>query len=384
MRPLRIGINALFRGRPTGVANYIINLIKYLAKIDEYNEYYVYVTESNRDYFNLIQHNLHEVVCSVKAEKPILRRAWEQTIFPYIVSQKKLDILHCPVNVIPIYIRCKCVVTFLDCQYFHESSTNTFLRKSFHKIFMRKSLKKADIIMTISNSMKGDILHYLGDNGTTICVTHLGQEYSTTIDNPVNPEIIKRDLGISRKYILFVGFPSYRKNLTGLLKGHAIALKKLQEPYDLIICGDVETKIESDYPNILRTIEDLKIKNYVKFTSYLEKRELQGLITGAEFLAFPSLYEGFGLPVIEAMACETPVLVSDIPVMREIAGDAGAYINPYDVDDISRGICKLLLDDDLKESLSIKGKCIASGFTWEKTARKTLECYQQTVKENIP
>ncbi|GAX59191.1 glycosyl transferase group 1 [Candidatus Scalindua japonica] len=236
--------------------------------------------------------------------------------------------------------------------------------------------------MTISNSMKEEILHYLGDNDTTVFVTHLGQDYSRTNGRHVDPERIKRDLGITRKYILFVGFPQYRKNLTGLLKGFANACKELHEPYDLIICGDIETKIESDYPNILRTIDELKFRKYIKFTNYLETDDLQDLITGAEFFAFPSFYEGFGLPVIEAMACGTPVLVSDIPVMREVAGEAGTYIDPYDVDDISRGICQLLLDNDLREKLRIKGKQVASQFTWENTASRTLKCYHQTVKKD--
>ena len=381
MRPLRIGINALFRGKPTGVANYIINLVKYLSQLDKHNEYYVFLTKSNQSYFDLAQDNLHGVLCSVNTGNPLLRRTWEQTIFPSLVHGKKLDILHCPVNIIPLFARCRSIVTFLDCQYFHASPKNTFLRKYFHNIFMRLSIKKADAIITISNSMKNELLHYLSNSNNNIYVTPLGQDYSHKINETVDLKKIKRHFGITRKYLLFVGFPQYRKNLPGLLKGFAMALKKIRNPYDLVICGDIETKIESDYPNVLRTIEELKIGNYVKFTNYLENPVLQNLMSGAELFVFPSFYEGFGLPVIEAMACGLPVLVSDIPVMHEIVGEAGEYINPYNVESISRGICTLLSDQTLREKLRMEGKTMASRFTWENTAIKTLECYQKIGKE---
>jgi len=383
MRPLSIGINALFRGKPTGVANYIINLVKYLSRLDKNNKYYIFVTKSNQSYFDVAQDNLHKVICSANTENPLLRRMWEQTIFPSLVHEKKLDILHCPVNIIPLFARCKSIVTFLDCQYFHTSPKNTFLRKYFHNIFMRLSIKKADAIIAISNSMKSELLHYLRCSNNNIYVTHLGQDYSHENNESVDLEKMKRHFGITRKYLLFVGFPQYRKNLPGLLKGFAMALKKIKNSYDLVICGDIETKIESDYPNILRTIEELEIGDYVKFTNYVEKPDLVRLMTGAELFVFPSFYEGFGLPVIEAMACGSPVLVSDIPVMHEIVGEAGEYIDPYNIESISTGICTLLSDQTLREKLRIEGQTMASRFTWENTAIKTLECYQKIGNKRI-
>lgn len=383
MRALKIGINALFRGKPTGVANYIINLVRCLGQIDKYNEYFIFVSRSNMGYFNFTQENMHEVICSVDIDMPLKRRLWEQTVLPSIVHKNELDIFHCPINILPVYLRCKCVVTLLDCQYFTESSKNTFLRKLFHNIFMRFSLKKAKVILTISNSMKKEIQHHLGGTYDNIYVTHLGQDYGDNNSSDVAPGKVKQNLGISRRYFLFIGFPHYRKNLTGLIKGFANTLKNLKEPYDLIICGDIKTTIESDLNNILKVIDELKIKDYVKLINYLDIPELKALIKGAEFFVFPSFYEGFGLPVIEAMACGTPVLVSDIPVMHEIAGDAAGYFDPYDIDDISRAIGDIITDDSGRERMSNLGREIVSRFTWENTAKKTLECYCQLIEKDI-
>jgi glycosyltransferase involved in cell wall biosynthesis len=383
MRPLRIGINTLFRGKPTGVANYIINLVKYLTILDRHNEYSIFMTESNRKYFDLRHDNFHQVICSVNTENPIARRIWEQTVFPHIVKNRNLDILHCPMNVIPVFTTCKCIVTLLDCQYFQDSPKNTFLRKNFNKMFMRLSLKKADAAITISGSMKQNIHHYLGRNGKDIHVIHLGQEYSDLHKRILNPDRIKRTLKISGKYIIFVGYPSYRKNVSGLVRGFALALKKVKDPCDLVICGDIHEKVESDYVNILRTINEFGVEKHVKFTGYLEVPDMLDLMAGAEFLALPSFYEGFGIPVIEAMACGIPVLVSDIPVMRELVADAGVYMNPYDDEDISRGILKLLSDENIKEILRNEGRKRASQFTWENTALKTLDYYRQIAEEKI-
>ena len=373
---LRIGINGIFRGRPTGAPNYIINLVNHLGKLDEENEYYVFVTKSNRGYFDFSKDNMHEVLCRVKAESPLRRRIWEQTLFPGIVHALNLDVLHCPLNVVPVRVGCRVVVTFLDCQYFHPSLNLRFLRRTFHVLFMRMSLKKADAILTISQSMKEEIERYLGADTKSISVTHLGQDFSRCGCDRKDVDEIRTKLGLPDRYILFVGFPHFRKNLTGLVKGLALSQERLSERVDLILCGDIDTTIESDYPNIQRTIHELGVGDRVRFINYLETEDLQKVMAGADIFAFPSFYEGFGLPVIEAMACGTAVLVSDIAVMHEIVGEAGVLVDPYNAEDIARGICRLITDDELRAKLEIEGKRRAERFSWTNTALQTLACYQ--------
>ena len=373
MQALRIGINALFRGKPTGVATYIINLVNHIISIDQINEYYIIVAESNRKFFDFTKENTHEVLCSVDTARPTLRRAWEQIQLPSIVNDHKLDILHCPMNIVPFIVRCKCIATFLDCQYFHPSSKNTLARRYYHKLFMRLTLSKSNGIITISRSMKEEIINYLGGNKEKIRVIYLGQDFSESAKNGTVREKIRKNHGLNNRYLLFVGFPHYRKNLRRLIKAFAISLKTVNEPCELVICGDLDTEIESDYSNLLRTSEESGIRKNVKFINYLDKGELMDLVSCAEAFVFPTLYEGFGIPVIEAMACGTPVLVSDIPVMHEIVGDSGLYFNPYDSLDISRCLSRALTDANLMERLAVVGKKAAAEFTWEQTAKKNPE-----------
>lgn len=370
----------MFRGKPTGVANYIINLVRNLEALDRVNRYFVFVTDSNKGYFPFSRENFQPVICPDMTEIPTMRRLWEQLVFPLMINRYKIDVLHCPVNVLPLLTRCKTAVTILDCQYFHASARHNFFRKSFNSLFMQASYGKADMVMTISDSMKQEIVGYFGGNNSKVFTTHLGQEFCAV--DPLPGLELEERFGVSQPYLLFVGFPNHRKNLPGLIRAFALALQRLSETFDLVICGDIHTKIESDYPMIVKTIEEKGMNDRVKFIGYVENGELQSLISGARGFVFPSLYEGFGLPVVEAMACGTPVLVSDIPVLREIAGDAAIYVDPNDDEDISSGICRLLSDEPLRAALRVKGAARAAEFTWRETARKTLECYLRLGKGN--
>jgi alpha-1,3-rhamnosyl/mannosyltransferase len=378
-RPLRIGINAIFRGKPSGTPNYIIHLVRSLQRLDKENEYRVFVTADNRHYFDgLDEGRWRAVTCDVDAASPLRRRLWEQTRFRQIIRSQDLDLLHCPINVLPMALPCKSVVTFLDCQYFSQESTITFARREFHKFFMRTSARQADAVLTISHSMKEEIARYMGRWQPNVCVAHLGQDFTDVpAPGPVETRAALSRAGITRPFILFIGYPHLRKNLTGLLRAFAACQDRLPEPFELVFCGDFETPIESDYPNMLKTAADLAIGDAVRFVNYPSKADLCALLHEARLMAFPSFYEGFGLPVIEAMACGTPVFVSDIPVMHEIAGDAGFYVDPHDVGNMSDGLLRLLSDAALCRDLSSRGREIAAGFTWDSTALETLACYRR-------
>jgi glycosyltransferase involved in cell wall biosynthesis len=226
-------------------------------------------------------------------------------------------------------------------------------------------------------------LRYLGAKEESIYTTHLGQDFSDVPRDEKKIESLRQKLSLTRKYLLFVGFPQYRKNLVRLTKAFGQACSRLDETIDLVICGDLlHTKGESDYLNTFKAAAEAGVQDRLKFINYLERSDLHTLITGAEVFTFPSVYEGFGLPVLEAMACGTAVMVSDIPVMHEIAGDAGFYVNPYDTNDIASGIETLLKNHALRRCLSAKGTVIACRFTWHDMARKTLVCYKNFARRS--
>jgi len=384
-RLMKIGINALFRFKPTGVANYICNLVYHLSRIDLKNDYVVFTTPENQTYFPIQQKHFKLVDHTIHRGGPIHRRLWEQIVLPQLIRSHDIDLLHCPMNVLPFFSKGINVVTLIDTQYFQNPDHFSFLRRNYLKIMMKTSLKRANGIITISETVKKEIEECLGANGREIRVIHFGVDPCfKVIKNTDRIKEIKRRYGIRGKYLLFAGYPHYRKNLPRLIKAFRKVVDLLHEDYTLVIAGEMETD-ESDIPNIELTIQQEGMKEKVLFTGYVpgicirgeEEPSMTLLMNGAELLVYPSLYEGFGLPALEGMACATPVLASDIPVHREVAGEAAIYVNPYEIEDIAQGIYRGLTDDSLRNRMVSEGIERVKLFGWEKNAQKTLEYYEE-------
>ncbi len=376
MQPLKIGVTAFFWGKPSGVANYIVNLIRRLPRIDAANEYFVFTTDENTPIFAGLPDNLHLVNCPVNASNPTGRRIWEQVGLVRWITEHGLDVFHSPMNILPLMCPCRTVVTILDCQYYKPESGNTFARRYYHKLFMKLSVAKADAILTISHAMKGEILRFLGGSPSSIFVSPLGQDFTAGRGENGGKERVETLLGTDRDYVLFTGFPQYRKNLVRLVRAFAEVKERLPRPCKLVFCGDISPRPESDYPNIRAAVDSLQLSDDVLFTDFLPDEDMRLLLANARLFAFPSLYEGFGLPVVEAMACGTPVAASDLPVMRELGGSAVEYFNPYDHKDIARGLLTALSDEERRARMRKDGMERALLFSWENTARRTIEAYR--------
>jgi len=289
-------------------------------------------------------------------------------------------------NVLPILPGCPTVVTIIDTQYFQNPDHFSFLRKNYLKYMMHVSLNKADGIITISEAVKKEISEcFPQNNHKETKVVHLGLDPCfRVVDNAGMIAGMKRKYGIQGKYILFSGYPHYRKNIPRLIVAFKKVLDLLLEPYAFVITGEMGTD-ESDIGNIKEAIDRNGIRDKVLFTGYVPGICIWGekglslalLMNGADLFVYPSLYEGFGLPVLEAMACALPVLTSDIPVMREVAGDAAIFVNPYKIDDIAQGIYRGLTDDSLRRKIVLRGLERAKKFTWKTNASRTLEYYEE-------
>jgi glycosyltransferase involved in cell wall biosynthesis len=288
-------------------------------------------------------------------------------------------------NVLPLFSRCATVVTIIDTQYFMNPRQFSFSRRSYLKHMMRKSLDKADGIITISHTVKKEINEYLPrNNHSDIKVVHLGIDPCFRIINDATKiEAMKRKYGIQGKYVLFPGYPHYRKNIPRLIQAFKKVLTMIPEPYTLVVSGEMGTD-DSDLNNIRQTIDRLGVRDRVFFTGYVpgtclprdHHADYAILMNGANLLVYPSLYEGFGLPVAEAMACGLPVLTSNIPVMQEVAGNAAIFVDPYDVDDIARGIYLGLTAESLRRKIVLRGLERAKRFSWITSALRTREYYE--------
>ena len=382
---MRIGINAIFRFKPTGVANYICNLVYNLSRIDRENEYYIFINEANRRYFPIEQENFMLISCNMYSEMPAYRRLWEQFAFPGYVKKYGLDLLHCPINVLPIMAKCKTVLTLIDTQYFQNPDHFSFLRREYLKTMMKMSFEKSDGVITISEEVKKEIHDIFDKSRGKVKAIHLGMSDSFRVIENEKVLDVKKKYGIRGPYILFFGYPHYRKNLLRLITAFSRIIKRLPHDYLFVIAGEMGTE-ETDFHKVKEEIMNHGLDKRVVFTGYIhgsgtpgeyENLDMTSILNGAELMVYPSLYEGFGLPVVEAMACGTPVLTSDIPVMHELVGDSAVIVDPKDIDDIAEGMLRGLTDKALRADLVSEGLKLAEKYSWENTAKKTLDYYKQ-------
>jgi glycosyltransferase involved in cell wall biosynthesis len=232
-------------------------------------------------------------------------------------------------------------------------------------------------IITVSHYSKSDIQRYFGVDDDKITVTHLAAD---PIYKPLDRENAKRVIfnkyGVDKKYILYLGGFSQRKNIARLIRAFGKVMAEKEEVMNLLILGEHSRS----YNSLWKLTEELGLCDYVKFLNFVPTADLPYFYNGAEVFVYPSLYEGFGLPPLEAMQCGTPVVTSNVSSIPEIVGDACLLINPYSVDSIADSILVLLTDRDEWHKYSLMGIEKAKEYSWQKTASETFEVYKKCIK----
>ena len=274
------------------------------------------------------------------------------------------------------FLRVPYIITVHDLiRYFDMDGEETFIRspnlRDRHYLNLDfEGIRKAVRIIAVSQSTKDDLMHCLGIPDERISVVYEGIDHS--LFRPVSQRIY------NRPYILFVGSEHPRKNFTTLLK----ALSQLKsEPrfkkLKLVKVGDAGGQ-ETDFRSqTMGVVESLHLSSEVIFTGFVPETDLPAYYSGAEAFVLPSLYEGFGFPVLEAMACACPVITSNNSSLPEVVGEAGIMLNPYDTNSLARAMSKVLTDSKLRDNMIRKGLEQAKSFSWEKTAEQTLEVYNK-------
>ena len=249
------------------------------------------------------------------------------------------------------------------------------------KILMTKKLKYAlsyDAIITLSESCIPDILKFIPTNSGAVYYDYLGVDPSFfRIDEDLKDKA-KFKFNLPDNYIFYIGGIDPRKNLIRLIKAYSVALQLIDLP-PVIIVGNVD-KTYRHYKGFIRTISERGLLDRFIFIGFVPDEYIPALYSMAEFLLFPSLYEGFGLPVLEAMAAGCPVLTSNLSSMPEIAGNCAVLVDPYNPDSIAQGIIELIKNAELRESLARCGRERARHFSWRKTAKRFLEIINEVVQ----
>ncbi len=373
---MRIGIDATsLPPQPVGAGNYIIHLIRSFSSLQLEHELVVFAHQSGHDLLDIPDKRaLHWVVVSDKS--PAQRLLWEQIALPVLVRRAGIDLLHSLHYTRPVALPCASVVTFHDMTFFLYPQLHTRSKRFFFPIAIRMSARKADALIAISESTRQDTIRLLGVLPQKIISTPLGvtEDFRPVSDSMIREEV-RQKYKLPEDYILYVGLVEPRKNLPLLIKSFK-ALVERGVHHQLVIVG----RFGWMYKEVLQQIEALGVKEKVQFTGYVPSQDLPMVYNLASVFVYPTLYEGFGLPALEAMACGTPVITSAISSLPEIVGDAGLLVPPGDEQALSDAIFETLSNQTLQKQLATKGIQRASLFTWERTAQETLRVYESVLK----
>ncbi|MGE5392300.1 MAG: glycosyltransferase family 4 protein [Candidatus Saccharibacteria bacterium] len=362
---MKIGIEAERANlpNPTGVERYAAELIRHLAETDRTNEYVLYFRTKPQAWFHALPPNFRLRLIPFPKFWTQIRLSWEMLVHP-------VDVLMILASALPFYHPRNSVVTVHDVAFemFPEAFTG-FMRR-YLVFFTRFAVKRARRIVAVSESTKRDLMRLYGCPKDKIEVIHLGRDekFSPVPYADAQAVLDKHGL-IYKKYILFVGTLQPRKNIARLVEAFIKLRKENRIEEKLVIIGGRGWL----WKPILEKIQAAGLKDAIQVLGYVEDGELPAIYSGASLLTLPALYEGFGLPPLEAMACGTPVVVSNVSSLPEVAGEAGVLVDPLNVNSIAGGLLRVLIDPELKKKMSAEGLKQAERFSWDRTAKKTLE-----------
>lgn len=301
------------------------------------------------------------------------RIAYEHLRLPRLFADGGFDLLHCPAYILPWGFRGRSVLTVHDLialQYPHYCKR---LSSLYFGMSLGRSIRRADRIIAVSQRVREDILGRFPVAPEKISVIHLGVDpMFRPVDDPLRCGAVRRRYGLPDRFLLFVGNIEPKKNLERLLEAFLQFTRRNVSDHKLVIAGQFAWR----YDGVIRTLNRLKLTDRVMLLGYVPREELPALYSLADLFVFPSLYEGFGLPPLEAAACGAPVLVSHAGALPEIAGEYARYVDPFSVEDMADGIDKALADGTWRELCRETGPARAASFSWQRTWTETQAVYQ--------
>ena len=377
------------RIRDFGIGTYIRNLVQSLAKVDQTNRYVVVISSAEAPQLAGLSPQFEAVT-----HNAVDNRAAEHIAFPIFLRRFSADVYHIPLNRVPFFMPRPYVVTVHDMSsllYNHEPGPRMNVRR-FH---FRRGLLRAAKVLAVSAATRRDVIQTLGVPAEHVRLVYSapapeffrrGRAADARAAGPQTEEHERRRIleryQIHYPFLLYAGNIRPQKNIPRLVEAFAVVRSELASHPEyadlrLIIIGDQIAR----NPAVRHSVISSRVENCARFLGFVPFDTLRIFYECAAAFVFPSLYEGFGLPPLEAMASGTPVVTSNISSLPEAVGDAAVLVNPENVFDIARGIREVLLNKDLRACLVAKGKEQAARFSWERTAREVIEIYQEVAKK---
>lgn len=359
--------------RDFGIGTYTRNLIRELGELDQENRYLLLTGPAGREVLTDLPENFEVVL-----QRSPVYSIREQFALSWNLLRLRADLYHATHYVLPAVVPCRAVVTIHDIIHLLYPQFLPNRLAYFYAVHMiRRSLSRGDRVLAVSETTRRDLMKYFKIGGEKIEVVYNG------IDDAFRQELTDDDvdrwmknLGIERPYVLFVGNPAKpHKNLDNVVKAYARSLQSKDLPHRLVCVGD-RTGVES---KVRQRARQLGIEERVVLLGHVAQEALPAVYQGAALFLFPTLYEGFGLPVVEAMASGLPVITSNTSALKEIGAGYADLVNPFDVEGMAKAIVRCLCDADHRDSLRKLGRRRAQDFHWRRAAEKTLAVYRQVI-----
>jgi glycosyltransferase involved in cell wall biosynthesis len=374
---VRIGINALLLSdrpgyRRSGVGRYLERLLGALPVALGDDELVAYAGRDVAPPHPSLTRSWRRAW--VSTERPSLRIVWEHAALPVAARRDRLNVFHGTMGVLPRLLPCPAVVTVHDLAFLRWPDQVPARRYRYLSTAIKAATTRASRIIAVSERTKADIVELLAVDPSRITVTHLGVDARFRPPRTEERAAFCERQRLVRPFVLAVGNLEPRKNLPGLLRAFARLAPEI--PHDLVLVG-AEGWLTGE---IYATLGELRLGERVRMTGFVDDDELPIWYGAADLFIYPSLYEGFGLPVVEAMACGTPVVASNVSSLPEIGGDAIVLVDPTDDAAIADGMRRVLTDAAVAGELRRRGRLRAARFTWEKTAERTVAVYREVAR----
>ena len=372
-RAIHVGVNAhllsLAEGyRSAGINWYIYHLLCHLPEADSRIDYTLFLSE--RRY--AAAPGVHVQLSRLPTHRPWARIVWEQVAQPGIVSRMGVDLVHEPAFVGPLASACPFVVTIHDLSFLFYPQGFRTLNRLYLKLFTRWSVQRARRIIAVSESTKRDLAQQYGISPARIDVVYNGVDSSFRPLPAAEVAAFKAERGLPERFILFVGTLEPRKNVVRLIEAYA---RLAEDRPPLMLVGGKGWL----YDEIFALVEALNLADQVRFVGYVPAQDLPLWYNAADLFVYPSLYEGFGLPPLEAMACGTPVITSTASSLPEVVGQAGLLVDPTDAEALTAAMEQVLASTGMQEKMRMAGLAQARSFSWQETACRTVASYRQAL-----
>lgn len=376
---MKIGIDIRLIGKKqTGSESVVFNLVKNLAKIDSENKYLLFTDTDDATVLQYVILNLeignknNFKIISLKTANKFVWNAWT---LPHYLRENLLDVYHTQ-YILPFFVpkRTKLITHIHDISFNFYPQFIKWADLFFLKTLIPWSIRKAAKVITVSEASKQEIMKYyhVPEEKIDVVYNSIGENFSKNYSADDLAKM-KGKYNLPEKFLLYIGTLQPRKNIPFLVRAFA-RMKEGMPEYKLVLVG--QRKAHNYDQEIDTVIEGLKLQKSVVFPGYIETADLPTIYQMADVFVFPSLFEGFGIPLLEAMASGTPVAASDIPVFREVAKEAAEYFDPESLDELMKVVYNISINPELKNKLINSGQARIKFFSWAKSAEKLLGIYQ--------